>query len=264
MIELEGVTHRYGEGQPPALDGVSLVIGAGERVALLGPSGAGKSTLLRSIAGLVRPTHGVVRFRGRPVTGASPGELREIRKEIAVIFQEYHLIEPYTALGNVLVGRFGHLPLWRVLLGLFPRADRELARRALAELGLADYAQVPVRRLSGGQRQRVAVARALVQGGAVILGDEPVSNLDPATARMVLELLCERNRREGTTLVLSLHTPELALQFFDRIVVLRAGRVVMDRPAREVTPGDLAAAYGVRTPGAPPGQGGGAGIAGAL
>ncbi|MFZ5824293.1 MAG: phosphonate ABC transporter ATP-binding protein [Bacillota bacterium] len=240
MIELESVTHRYKPDGPPALRSISLRVEPGERVALLGRSGAGKSTLLRCINGLVAPTAGSVRYRGQPVAGP---HLRTARRAMAMIFQSFHLIESYTALGNALVGCFGRQPFWRTALGALPPAEVRLARGALDRVGIGEYAQTPVRELSGGQRQRVAIARALVQGAGVILGDEPVASLDPGAARSVLDLLLSLNRQEGLTLVLSLHDPALALAYCDRIIALRDGQILFDQRAANLSPAAVDAIY---------------------
>lgn len=243
MIELQSVTHRYRPDGSPALRDVTLRIRQGERVALLGPSGAGKSTLLRCINGLVAPTSGTVRHQGQPVNGAPEPELRSVRRSMAMIFQSFNLVESYTALGNTLVGCFGRYPFWRTVLGALPSTEVQAARGALDRVGIGEYASTPVRELSGGQRQRVAVARALVQGAGVILGDEPVASLDPGAARSVMDLLLSLNRREGLTLVLSLHDPVLALAYCDRVIAIRDGRVLFDQPATELTPEVVAPIY---------------------
>jgi phosphonate transport system ATP-binding protein len=243
VIELESVSHRYRPGAQPALRDLSLTIQPGERVALLGPSGAGKSTLLRCINGLVKPTSGAVRYRGQTVNSGRDNELRRVRRAMAMIFQQFNLIESYTALGNALVGCFGRYPFWRTALGILPPAETYLAREALIRVGMGEFASTPVRNLSGGQRQRVAIARALVQGADVILGDEPVASLDPGAARSVMDLLLRLNQEEGITLVLSLHDPGLALAYCDRVVAIREGRVVFDQPAAALTPEAIAPLY---------------------
>lgn len=244
MFVLWDVSKQYRPDDPPALAGVSLTIAEGEFVALLGPSGAGKSTLIRMLCGLVRPDSGEVRFRGAPIQTMAEPQLRAVRRELAVIFQEYNLLERHSALANAMMGRLGRYPLWRAALGLFAPADAERAQQALQRVGLEHLAGAPVRELSGGQRQRVAAARALVQEPRAILGDEPVSNLDEVAARSVLELLRDLNRREGLTLVLSLHQAGLAREFAGRVIGLDAGRVRFDGPASDLDGAALAQIYG--------------------
>ncbi len=244
MIELAGVSKVYRAGEAPALDGVSLRVGAGQAVALLGPSGAGKSTLLRCLNGLVRPDAGAVRVAGRPVHALPDPDLRALRRQVGVVFQEFSLIDRMTVLRNVMVGCCGRYPFWRAALGVFPADDVARAERILERVGLRGLGEQPARELSGGQRQRVAIARALVQEPRLILGDEPVSSLDPVTARSILGLLTELAREEGITLLLSLHDVELARAFCVRAVGLAGGRVVFDGAVDQLTPAVLDRIYG--------------------
>ncbi len=243
LIALQNVTKVYRLGDPPALDGVSLEIGPGELVALLGPSGAGKSTLVRCINGLVRPDSGSVKVDGREVTALEGAELRALRRRVAMIFQEFHLIDRLDVLTNVLSGRLGRYPFWRAALRRWAAPDVAAARRMLARVGLSGLERSLARELSGGQRQRVAIARAMMQEPAVLLGDEPVSSLDPVTARSVLQLLAELTAEQGLTTVLSLHDVALAKEFCPRAIGIRGGRVVYDGPMDGVTDEVLTAIY---------------------
>lgn len=244
MLQVRDLTKRYRPGDPPALDGVTFAVAPGEAVALLGPSGAGKSTLIRCLNGLLRPDAGQVIWDGRPVHALSGAALRAVRREMGLIFQDFGLIESLSALRNVLVGCYGRYPFWRAALGHHRPEDVAAAQRALERVGLGHLAQAPVRDLSGGQRQRVAIARALVQQPRILLGDEPVSSLDPVTARSVLDLLGALNREEGITLVLSLHDVDLARSVCTRAIGLSAGRVVYDGPVAGLNARTLAQIYG--------------------
>jgi len=235
MLHVKGVTKTYQSGDKPALAGASLTVGAGEMVALLGPSGAGKSTLIRSINGLVQPEDGRVEVGGAVVTGAYGAGLRATRRHVAVIFQEFHLIDQLSVLTNVISGRFGRYPFWRAALGLWPAADVAEARRLLERVGLEGKALSLARELSGGQRQRVAIARAMMQEPRILLGDEPVASLDPVTGAAILQLLSDLTRERGLTTVLSLHDVALARQFCRRAVGIRSGRIVYDGPMEGVT-----------------------------
>jgi phosphonate ABC transporter permease subunit PhnE len=206
VVELSGVTVRVGSGVT-ALDGVSLAVRRGESLAIVGPSGSGKSTLLDAIAGAVPLSAGTATTRGT----------------VARIYQDFRLVDSATALTNVLHGAAGDAGLLPQLLG-YPRAVRERALQWLERLGIAARAHVRVDRLSGGERQRVALARALMRRPTILLADEPVSALDPASARSLLVLLRDLARSEGLTLVTVLHDSALALEFSDRIVRLHAGR----------------------------------------
>jgi phosphonate transport system ATP-binding protein len=210
-----------------ALSDVSFTVGAGEFVAVLGPSGAGKTTLFRCLTGLTRPDTGSVTVEGRDIGGMGRRELRAVRRDIALIFQQFNLIRRLTAVHNVLAGRLAQVPTWRVVLRRFARPDRQLALRCLDAVGLLDRAYARADQLSGGQQQRVAIARALAQEAKVILADEPVASLDPESAASVLDTL-RRVAKAGVAVVASLHQVHLAMTYADRIVALRAGTVITD------------------------------------
>lgn len=199
---------------------------AGEFVVLLGPSGAGKSTMLRALNGLVPLTAGSLHSEGGE-TIRDALSLRQHRRRTAMVFQQHQLIGRLTALDNVLTGRLGHHGSLRTLLPL-PRQDRMIALGALKQVQLLDYALTRADRLSGGQQQRVGLARALAQEPRIILADEPVASLDPASARHALSLIHDVCKAQGIAAVVSLHQVDLARAFADRIVGVRAGRVVFD------------------------------------
>jgi phosphonate transport system ATP-binding protein len=243
MIEVEGLRVVL----PPdtvALYGVDLTIGAGERVMIIGRSGAGKTTFLRSINRLVEPTAGIIRVAGRPVTGAGPIELRQVRRQIGMIFQQFNLARRVSVLTNVLAGRLGYVPPLPSLLGRFPAVDRALALECLAQVGLADLAERRADTLSGGEQQRVAIARALAQSPSVILADEPTASLDPQLTGSIMGILKRINETHGLTLVVSQHQLETALDYATRIVGFRSGRVCFDGPPAGVTPAVVEAIYG--------------------
>ena len=229
VVRADDLSKRY----PPdvsALTDVSLTVRPGEFVAVLGPSGAGKTTLFRCLTGLTRPDAGAVWIEDRDLCRLRGRALRAARRELALIFQQFNLIRRLTALQNVLAGRLAQCPTWRVLARRFPRADRQLALACLDAVGLLDRAHARADQLSGGQQQRVAIARALAQEARVILADEPVASLDPESATTVLETL-RAVARTGVAVVASLHQTHLAMTYADRVVALRAGRVVEDAPA---------------------------------
>jgi phosphonate transport system ATP-binding protein len=260
MIHLTDVTKTYRPDQPPALAGVTLSIGRGELVALLGPSGAGKSTLLRCVNGLVRPERGRVEVAGRDITKAEGATLQAVRRQIGMVFQEFHLIDRLTVQTNVLTGRLGGYSFWRSALGLWRAPDLAAAADLLDRVGLKGQERKLARELSGGQRQRVAIARAMMQQPAILLGDEPVASLDPVTAAAILQLLADLTREEGLTTVLSLHDVGLARQFCHRAVGVNAGRIVYDGPMSGLTPDITACIYAgdpgtaAARPGAHPGS----------
>lgn len=200
---------------------------------ILGPSGAGKSTLLRCINALVMPESGDVRVMGRSTSQLNNSGLRDLRRSIGTIFQEFALLERHTVLQNVLLGRLGYQSPLRGALGLFAPEDFAAAHHAVQQVELAEFEDRQVRRLSGGQKQRVGVARALAQQPEIILGDEPVANLDIRTADGILSLLVALTLARKTTLVLTLHDILAARRHCTRIVGMRSGRVVWDGAAEE-------------------------------
>ena len=243
MIEVAGLSVVL----PPstaALQGIDLAVRAGEFVVILGKSGAGKTTFLRSINRLVEPTAGVVRVAGRTVTGASGAELRQVRSQIGMIFQQFNLVRRASVLDNVLAGRLGWVAPLPSLAGRFPASDRTLARECLALVGLAHLAERRADTLSGGEQQRVAIARALAQAPSVILADEPTASLDPALTTEIMGILKAINVERRLTLVVSQHQLETALAYATRIVGFRRGGVGLDGPPSAVTPAVVDAIYG--------------------
>lgn len=229
VVEVCGLAKCY--GGRPVLQDVSFALDAGEVVALLGPSGAGKSTLFRCLARLTEHDEGEVRLFGRSLEALPSRELRLLRRNIGLVFQQFNLVQRLTALDNVLAGRLGYVPLWRVLTRRFPRSDRQDALAALERVGLRDKAAQRVDRLSGGQQQRVAIARVLTQQSRLILADEPIASLDPASATSVLALLRSIAHERGHTIFCSLHQVEFVSGFADRVLSLSDGRLVSDASA---------------------------------
>lgn len=251
-IEDMGVTY---PGNVLALRPTTVDFHKGEFTVLLGLSGAGKSTLLRSLNHLVLPTAGrVISAEFGPLN--SRRTVRQHRSRTAMVFQHHHLIERHTALQNVLTGRLAYHGTLRSVLPL-PRHDLELALHCLERVGLADKALARVDQLSGGQQQRVGIARALAQQPSMILADEPVASLDPATSEKVLGLLRDICREDGITAVISLHQLEYARSFADRIIGLANARIVFDAAPAELQQHHLDEIYHGRTnptpiPGTPP------------
>ena len=235
-------------GSRKALDGVSISVASGEMVALIGPSGSGKSTLLRSITGLqsIDPGKGTISVFGETVQkdGRVTGAVRQARGKLGMIFHQFNLVGRLSLFSNVMLGALGRLPAWQGLLGLWPQADKDRAMAALHRVGVSDYAGQRANTLSGGQQQRGAIARAIVQGAKAILADEPVASLDPVSARKVMELLVELNRRDGMGVIVTLHQVDYAIRYCDRVIALKAGRVVYDGPSTELDTKQLIDIYG--------------------
>ncbi|WP_268800838.1 phosphonate ABC transporter ATP-binding protein [Pseudomonas huanghezhanensis] len=216
-----------------ALVDLELSIQPGEMVALIGASGSGKSTLLRHLAGLAccdRNKGGTVQVLGREVqaSGRLNGKVRRLRADIGYIFQQFNLVNRLSVMDNVLLGCLGRMPRWRGNLGLFNAEEKHRALESLDRVGLADLAHQRASTLSGGQQQRVAIARALTQRAEVILADEPIASLDPESARNVMEILADINRRDGKTVVVTLHQVDYAVRYCPRAVALKAGRIHYD------------------------------------
>lgn len=233
MLRIERLTKIY-PGDIRALDDLSLTVQDGEFVVVVGLSGAGKSTLLRCINRLVAPTTGTVSLDGVEVTAADPRELRRIRRQIGMIFQQFNLVTRASVLQNVLAGRLGYIESWKSLVGYFPPEDYERAWRNLERVGIADKADQRADTLSGGQQQRVGIARALMQEPTIMLADEPVASLDPATSHSVLKYLEQINREDDMTVICSLHFLSLARRYATRVVALKEGRLVFDGPPGEI------------------------------
>ncbi|HZA51474.1 MAG TPA: LysR substrate-binding domain-containing protein [Myxococcaceae bacterium] len=232
LFQLTAVGKRY--PRTDALVDVNLSLHPGERVAFLGPSGAGKSTLLRVLNTTAAPTSGQLRFDGRDVARAGERELRRIRRRIATIYQQYHLVPQLSVLDNVRAGRVGRWGLSRTLLPFTSSAERRTVWALLERVGIPEKLYERVDRLSGGQQQRVAIARALYQEPDVLLADEPLAALDPPRAEKLLELLLAL-AGEGRTFCITSHDLDLVLQHFPRVVGLRDGRIAFDCPSREVS-----------------------------
>ena len=233
-----GVTKAF-NGRP-AIEDVSFTVGEHEFVAVLGPSGAGKTTLFRCMTGLLAPDRGTVRI-GEDDIGALRGRAR---RRVAVVFQQFNLVNRLTALENVLAGRLGYVVAWRGWSRRFSRADRLTALECLDRVGLLDQAGQRADTLSGGQQQRVAIARALAQRPSLIVAAEPVASLDPSASTGVLDLLHGIARTDGVGVVCSLHQVHLARAYADRVVGLSRGRVVIDVPADRFDEAAFAHLYG--------------------
>lgn len=245
-IEVENL-HKTYRGKK-ALDGVSVSIEAGEMVALIGASGSGKSTLIRHIAGLVTgDANGAsIKIDGNIMqhNGRLSGHAQDLRRDIGVVFQQFNLVSRLSVLSNVLIGLLGRVPWWRGTLGMFSKAEKLAAMRALHRVGIHETAKQRASTLSGGQQQRAAIARTLVQQARLVLADEPIASLDPASAKRVMESLATVNGQDGITVVVSLHQVEYARRYCPRTIALSDGKVAFDGPSTELTAAFLKEIYG--------------------
>ncbi|MGJ7580734.1 phosphonate ABC transporter ATP-binding protein [Variovorax sp. RHLX14] len=239
-LDAVGVVHPNGQR---ALAGLSFAAVAGERIAVIGPSGAGKTTLLRVLGAALRPGEGAVQTLGEAPWQLQAGALRKLRSRIGTVHQSPPIAPRLRVVTAVLSGRLGEWSTLRALRSLLHPSDIEGAHEVLARLSLEDRLFERCDRLSGGQLQRVGIARTLYQRPDLLLADEPVSALDPTLADAALGTLVAQSEATGATLVASLHAVDLALRWFPRIVGLRSGEVVFDRPNAGVTPAMLEALY---------------------
>ena len=241
-LRLESVSCRF--GGVLALQSVSVAIAPGEKVALVGPSGAGKSTLLGLLNGSLYPDQGSVQVLGQAINTLQGTQRRKLQRQVGTVYQQHQLIENLSVIHNVNAGQLGRWPLWKALWSLIWPQQVSTAKRALAQLGIADKLYARTDRLSGGQQQRVALARVLVQNPAIVVADEPVASVDPARSHDMMALLAQLGKNR--TLVVSLHDVALAQTYCDRIIGLRQGRVLFDLPSAKVSAEQLAALYDLR------------------
>jgi phosphonate transport system ATP-binding protein len=242
-LVLRGLTKEYRKGFP-VLNGIDLVLPGSGLTAIIGPSGTGKSTLIRCINRLVQPTSGEILFRGQDLARLSGRPLRNARRRIGMVFQEYNLVERLTVMENLLCGRLGYVPAWRAWLRKFPPADIARAFDLLDAVGLPGFATRRADALSGGQRQRVGIARAIMQEPEIILADEPTSSLDPKTSVEIMEILGKFATERGIPVIVNIHNVELARRFASRVVGMSGGLVVYDGPPQQLTDTHLKQIYG--------------------
>ncbi|MCB9135486.1 MAG: phosphonate ABC transporter ATP-binding protein [Anaerolineales bacterium] len=233
MLEVKNLTKIY-DGGVKALDSVSFDVPDGQFLAVIGLSGSGKSTLLRCINRLIEPTSGQIYWNGEQVTSASPDELRRYRRKIGMVFQHFNLVHRSKVITNVLAGRLGYVnPAWS-LINRFPKQDIEKAVQQLDRVGIADKAYQRADELSGGQQQRVGIARALMQDPEMILADEPVASLDPVLAHSIMKHLEDINKKDGVTVLCSLHFLDLVHRYADRVIALNKGKLMFDGLPKEI------------------------------
>ena len=243
MIKFEHVYKQYSNGVL-GLNDVNLEIQQGEFVAVIGLSGAGKSTLIRTVNKMIDITGGKLTVNGTDVSALSRRALRKFRRKIGMVFQSFNLVTRTSVINNVLSARVADMSFVRTLLGLYSKKDKLLALESLDKVGILEKAYTRADQLSGGQQQRVALARTLAQNPEIILADEPVAVLDPVMADIVMEDFKRINREMNITVVINIHHVDLALQYADRVIGIRAGQIVYDGPTGEVNDDVLKQIYG--------------------
>lgn len=243
MLKVEHLFKTYPNGTQ-ALNDVSFEVQDGEFLAVIGLSGSGKSTLLRCINRLIDPTSGRILWNGLDVTAASGTELRKIRRQIGMVFQQFNLVKRSSVVTNVLAGRLGYVSTVSSLFNYFSKDDRQRALDNLELMGLRDKAYIRSDSLSGGQQQRVGIARALMQEPKLVLADEPVASLDPVLAHSILKYLELINRERGITVLCSLHFLDLVHRYATRAIALKDGQVVFEGLPKEIDDAQFKAIYG--------------------
>ena len=243
MLSIKHLSKTYIAGKP-VLSDIDLDIAARGITAIIGPSGTGKSTLIRCINRLVEPTSGSIEFEGHDLTRLTWHALRQARRRIGMVFQEFNLVERLTVMENLLSGRLGYVSAWKAWRRRFPASDVARAFELLDIVGLSGFANQRADSLSGGQRQRVGIARAVMQEPSVLLADEPTSSLDPKTSVEIMQLLTDIALARAIPVIVNMHDVELARRFADRIVGMAGGRIVFDGPPAKLSDQTLQTIYG--------------------
>jgi len=243
MLRIEHLNKVYPNGTV-ALTDVSFQVEDGEFLAVIGLSGSGKSTLLRCINRLIEPTSGKVIWNDTDVTALPASEMRQVRRQIGMVFQQFNLVKRSSVLTNVLSGRLGYVSPYQSVFNYFSPADYQRAMENLEQLGLADKAHVRADSLSGGQQQRVGIARALMQEPKLVLADEPVASLDPVLAHSILKYLEQMNKELNITVLCSLHFLDLVHRYATRAIALKDGQLVFQGLPTEIDDAQFKAIYG--------------------
>ena len=243
MLTIRHLSKSYVAGKPVLTD-IDLEIAARGITAIIGASGTGKSTLIRCVNRLVDPTAGAILFEGQDLARLSGKALRQARRHIGMVFQEYNLVERLTVMENLLAGRLGYVSAWQAWRRKFPPEDLRRAFELLDVVGLSGFAHQRADALSGGQRQRVGIARAVMQEPTLLLADEPTSSLDPKTSVEIMELLAGVAEERQIPVLINMHDVELAKRFADRIIGMAGGRIVFDDTADRLSDEMLTTIYG--------------------
>ena len=243
ILKFDNVSKHYPNGVH-ALKGVSFTVREGEFVSVIGPSGSGKSTLLRAINRLIPISGGTVWLDGQAVSAQRGKGLRQLRRKVGMIFQNYNLVYSLSVLQNVLHGRLGYMNGLKGVFGLYSEEDKQEGLDLLEELGLADFAYNRASDLSGGQKQRVGIARAIIQGPKLLLCDEPIASLDPSSAKTIMDLLRDMTQRRNIACIVNLHQLDVALKYSTRIIGLSKGEIVFDGPPEQLNDATIERIYG--------------------
>ncbi|HUX61612.1 MAG TPA: phosphonate ABC transporter ATP-binding protein [Ignavibacteriaceae bacterium] len=243
LLEIQNLHKIYNNGTH-ALKGISFDVKEGEFLVVIGLSGSGKSTLLRCINRLIEPTSGSVKFLGKDITHIKGEELRKIKAQIGMVFQQFNLIKRRSVLSNVLNGKLGSLSTFDTILEKYSDEVYKEAYKCLETVGISEKAKVRADSLSGGQQQRVAIARSLMQSPKLLLADEPVASLDPATSNSVMQYFEKVNKEFGTTVICNLHFLSLVRRYATRVIALKAGEIIYQGAPSDINEAWFRTIYG--------------------
>lgn len=233
ILKIENL-HKIYQNGTHALQGIDLTLNEGEFLVVIGLSGSGKSTLLRCVNRLIEPTSGKVLFDGQDVTHVHGAELRELKRKIGMVFQQFNLIKRRSVLLNVISGKLGSLGTLESLTETFSRDVIDEAMECLRTVGIEEKAGIRADALSGGQQQRVAIARSLMQRPKLLLADEPVASLDPATSNSIMQYFEKINKEMGTTIICNLHFLSLVRRYATRVVALKQGNLIYEGKPEDI------------------------------
>ncbi|HEX9060063.1 MAG TPA: phosphonate ABC transporter ATP-binding protein [Clostridia bacterium] len=213
-----------------ALEDISFEIKQGEFVAIIGPSGSGKSTVLRCINKMIEPSGGRIIFNGKEISSIGGKKIRDVRRQIGMVFQHYNLVNRLTVLQNVLHGRLGYMSTIKGVFSLYSEEDKQKAITLLERVGMSEYIYRRAGELSGGQKQRVGIVRALMQEPSLLLCDEPIASLDPNSAKVIMDLIWTLTKENGISCIVNLHQVHVAKEYATRVIGVRSGKIVFDGP----------------------------------
>jgi phosphonate transport system ATP-binding protein len=242
MLRFESVTKSFGANT--AVEAASFTVDKPMMIGIIGRSGAGKSTLLRMLNRLTDATSGEIQFDGTNVTALRGAAKRTWQSQCAMIFQQFNLVPRLDVVSNVLHGTLNRRSTFSTMFNLYPDEDIHRAIDILERLGIAEHAPKRAEALSGGQQQRVAIARALMQDPRIILADEPIASLDPMNAQVVMQSLRDIHEQDGRMVIANLHTLDTARRYCDRVIGMRAGKIVFDGTPFELTTDTAREIYG--------------------
>lgn len=244
ILELKNVSKTYVGNDAPSLQHVEFSVKEGEIIGVIGPSGAGKSTLLRCINRLVEPSEGEIYLENKEITKMNHKQMKYARRRVGMIFQNYNLVGRLTVMQNVMHGRLGYMSTADAIFGNYSEVDKRHALELLDMTGLREFCYHKANDLSGGQKQRVGIVRALMQEPCILLCDEPIASLDPASARVVMELIRDLCREKKIACIVNLHQVDVAMEYTDRIIGMNKGRIVYNGSSKQLGGEDLEKIYG--------------------